>query len=85
MSNLSLQPNIGSTIEEKLVAVGIDSIEKLRKDGSIGAYNKLQKSGYRCSLNLLFALEGAIMGIRWHKLSRERKLELQSIFEDQSL
>jgi len=31
-------------------------------------------------INMLFALEGAIQGIRWHGLSHERKQELKEFY-----
>jgi len=38
----------------------------------------LENSGV--CINMLYALEGAIQGIRWHGLSKERKLELKEYY-----
>jgi DNA transformation protein len=76
LSTLSGCINIGADTEAKLVQVGIDSFEKLEKTGSQQAFLRLQAIDPGACLNLLYALEGAIEGIRWHDLSREKKQEL---------
>jgi DNA transformation protein len=75
-STLSGRINIGEEIEIKLNGVGIDSLEKLEKLGSRQAFLRLQTLDPEACLNLLYALEGAIEGIRWHDLSREKRQEL---------
>ena len=50
----------------------------------MGSENTLVKiatleNGGAC-INMLYALEGAIQGIRWHGLSRERKEELKEFY-----
>lgn len=75
-STLSGRINIGEETETKLIKVGIDSIEKLEKVGCQQAFLLIQTIDPGACLNLLYALEGAIEGIRWHDLSREKKQEL---------
>jgi DNA transformation protein len=75
-STLSGRINIGDEIEARLSEVGIDSLEKLEKMGSRQAFMRLLTIDPEACLNLLYALEGAIEGIRWHDLSREIKQEL---------
>jgi DNA transformation protein len=75
-STLSGRINIGEETEAKLSEAGIDSFEKLEKLGSRQAFLRLQAFDPEACLNLLYALEGAIEGIRWHDLSREKKQEL---------
>jgi DNA transformation protein len=75
-STLSGRINIGDEIEFRLSEAGIDSLEKLQKLGSRQAFMRLQTIDPEACLNLLYALEGAIEGIRWHDLSREIKQEL---------
>jgi len=65
-------PNIGKVLEEKLNAVGIKDVSTLKTVGSVEAFKKIQcqvDSG-ACDCTL-FALEGAIQGIRWHELDKE--------------
>ena len=61
MGELAKLPNISKVNEEKLLAAGIDTPERLRQLG-----------------NMLYALEGAIRGVRWHDLPKEVKDELKA-------
>ncbi len=74
-------PNIGKTLSEKLVNVGIASPKELLDTGSeqaIVRISTLENSG--ACINMLYALEGAIQGIRWHGLAEERKAELREFY-----
>lgn len=78
MNSLVTLPNIGNTLAQKLNEIGITNFEQLKAIGSKQALIKisvLENSG--ACLNMLFALEGAIQGIRWHGLSKETKQELK--------
>jgi DNA transformation protein and related proteins len=75
-TTLSGRINIGKDTETKLIAAGIDSFEKLAEIGSEQAFLRLQVFDPGACLNLLYGLEGAIEGIKWHELSPEKKQEL---------
>lgn len=81
MKQLTNLPNIGKTLAEKLNSVGIEN-EKILKDiGSKNAIIKIatiENSG--ACINMLYALEGAIQGIRWHGLDNDRKQELKEFY-----
>jgi DNA transformation protein len=82
MCDLTSLPNIGKTLAEKLNMAGIHSEQELRSHGSENAIMKiaaLQDSG--ACINMLYALEGAIQGIRWHGLDKSRKQELNDFFK----
>jgi len=73
-SSLSKLPNIGKTLAEKLEEIGVHTEKELKKMGSqdaLIAISSLQNSG--ACLNMLYALEGAIQGISWHGLDKEKK------------
>ena len=77
MKELLKLPNIGKELAKQLEAVGIKSVQDLAACGSVEALIKIKgKSGKGC-YNMLYALEGAIQGIRWHGLSREDKDRLR--------
>ena len=81
MNQLTELPNIGKTLALKLIAINITSLEELIAIGSKQAIVKistLENSG--ACINMLYALEGAIQGIRWHGLSKEQKQELKSFY-----
>lgn len=79
--NLSTLPNIGKTLAEKLKVVGINTPDLLRSTGSEDAFIKLKTVDQEACINMLYALEGAIQGIRWHDLDRKRKSELKDFFD----
>lgn len=82
-SDLSNRINIGKDTETKLIRVGIDSFKKLKSIGSKKAFIKLQAIDPGACLSLLYGLEGAIEGVKWNKLSPEKKLSLQRFLQEQ--
>ena len=81
MCELTKLPNIGKVLSEKLLMAGINSIQDLKNVGAENAIIKISTIyNNEICINMLYALEGAIQGIRWHKLSPERKIELTEFF-----
>ena len=81
MKQLTDLPNIGITLAEKLNLIGIKNKQELKELGSEKAIIKIatiENSG--ACINMLYALEGAIQGIRWHKLDKERKQVLKEFY-----
>ena len=74
---LTEMPNIGKTLAKKLSTAGIDSPEKLIEIGSLTALMRIRTETDSGCLNMLYALEGAIRGVRWHSLSKDVKEELK--------
>jgi DNA transformation protein len=69
--------NLGPKSQALLAAAGITSIEQLRQLGDVRAYARVKASGMnQASLNLLWALEGALTGERWQVVAREHRLSL---------
>jgi TfoX C-terminal domain. len=81
MSELSSHINIGKVSEKLLVRVGITSFEKLQTAGSKKAFLKIREIDSGACLNLLYALEGAILNIKDINLPVERKEELKKFFK----
>jgi DNA transformation protein and related proteins len=79
-NDLTNLPNIGRTLAEKLKLVGISTPDDLLNTGSENAIIKIKTIDKGACINMLYALEGAIQGIRWHNLSRSRKLELTEFY-----
>ena len=44
--------------------------------GSLSAYVRIKRAGFKPSLNLLYAMEGAILGCHWQDLPEARRSEL---------
>jgi len=77
---LTQMPNIGKVVAEKLCQVGITTPEELKAIGSEQAFIRLQTIDETACFSMLQGLEGAIQGIRWHNLPKERKEELKEFF-----
>lgn len=80
MGQLCKLPNIGSKLEVQLNEVGIETVEQLKKVGSKQAWLDIKSKDSSACINRLYALEGAIQGIRWHSLSIEVKNELKEFY-----
>lgn len=81
MGELSTLPNIGSSIEEQLKQVGITTFEQLKEIGSTQAWLKIKAIDESACIHRLYALEGAIQGIRKTELAVEKKEELKEFYQ----
>lgn len=77
LAALTALPNIGTVLAEKLYQAGITSYEDLADLGSIEAYLKIWNHEGAIGYNMLYALEGAIQGVRWHELSQEQRQSMK--------
>ena len=77
MTELTSMRNIGKEMARKLTAVGIDTPEKLAQAGSKEAFFRLKAVYPQVCLVHLYALEGAIQGVEFNGLSREKKQDLK--------
>ena len=62
-------PNLGPVSRESLKSVGVDSLKDLQRLGAIAVYRKTKVKGFPVTLNLLWALEGALQERPWYFLS----------------
>jgi DNA transformation protein len=67
-------------VEEQLNLVGISTVKDLKKVGSKEAWLKIREIDESACINRLYALEGAIVGIRWHDLPVEVKMDLKDFY-----
>lgn len=75
-------PNLGPKSQEMLAHAGISSIAQLRACGAVAAYVAVKRSGGNASLNLLWALEGAITGMHWRDVARKHRTSLLLALEE---
>ena len=68
--------NIGPKSMAWLRQTGVRSLEDLKAVGALAAYVRVKRAGFRPSLNLLYALEGAILDCHWQDIPEERRSEL---------
>jgi DNA transformation protein len=53
-----------------LAAAGIESVAQLQALGAVAAYVRVKRACPGASLNLLWALEGALTGLDWRTVAR---------------
>jgi len=68
--------NIGPKSAAWLRQTGIRTQEDLEAVGALAAYVRVKRAGFKPSLNLLYALEGAIVGCHWQEIPEARRSEL---------
>lgn len=68
--------NIGKVSGEWLANAGIHSVEDLQEFGVIKAYCVIKSFETKVSLNLLWALEGAVQNLDFREITTQRKTEL---------
>lgn len=68
--------NVGPKSAAWLRQVGVRTTEDLIRVGPVESFLKVKRAGFRPSLNLLYAMAGAIADCHWADLSEERKQEL---------
>jgi len=79
--------NLGVRSERLLQKIGVHTVEELRRRGPIRAYAELKRSGATGSLNLFWALVGALEpwpeGRHWREVARgDERLSLLLALED---
>jgi DNA transformation protein len=77
MSNDKLR-NVGPKSAAWLRQVGVRTQSDLVALGAVAAFIKVKRAGFRPSLNLLYALEGALLGCHWQQVPEERRAVLLS-------
>lgn len=82
METLTDLPNIGDVLAEKLIAVGVVGYEELVSLGSVEAMLKIRDGlDPGACYNMLYAIEGAIRGIRWHNIPKGERDQLKREFD----
>jgi DNA transformation protein len=74
--------NLGPASLRMLEAAGISTEEDLRALGSVAAYQAVKRTGANASLNLLWALEGALTGRDWRVVAHEDRTALLFLLDD---
>lgn len=79
---LARAANLGPKSAALLVRAGIDSMDRLRATGAVDAWLDAKAIDPAVSLNLLWALVGAIEGRAWQDVAREDRTSLLLALED---
>lgn len=79
---LAIHANLGPKSAAVLAAAGVTSHARLKRLGSVAAYARVKTAGLPASLNLLWALEGAITDTHWRVVAKERRASLLFALDD---
>jgi hypothetical protein len=79
--------NLGARSEELLGTIGVRDVAELRRRGAVQTFAELRQAGQANSLNLLWALAGALEpwpeGRHWREVARgDERLSLLLSLED---
>lgn len=74
---ISQLKNLGPKSERGLNAIGVYTFEDLRDMGAIDCCKTLKGHGYNISLNLAYAIEGALKDTHWTNLPEHTKQTLK--------
>ncbi len=78
---ISKMRNLGSKSETMLAKIGINSSADLEHLGAVEAFKRLQTSGEKVSLVMLYAMHGALTDQAWEMLPAEEKQALKLAVE----
>ena len=73
--------NIGPKSAAWLRQVGLKTPEDLAEAGPLEAFMRVKRAGFKPSLNLLYALEGALQDCHWQEVPDARRTELVAAAE----
>lgn len=82
MGELSKLINIGPAVEKQLEMVGITNFNELKEAGSRDAWLRIKEIDSSACIHRLYALEGAIQGIKKSQLPKEIKDELKKFYDE---
>jgi len=70
--------NLGPKSQSWLNAIGVHDRTDLQTVGPVAAYTILKQHGYPVSLNLLYAMQAAVLNIHWTALPERQKAQLKN-------
>lgn len=68
--------NIGPKSAAWLRQVGLHSRADLEAVGAVDAFMRVKRAGFKPSLNLLYALEGALLDCHWQEVPEPRRAQM---------
>jgi len=68
--------NIGPKSAAWLRQVGLHSRADLEAAGAVDAFMRVKRAGFKPSLNLLYALEGALLDCHWQEVPEPRRVQM---------
>lgn len=81
MSTQEKLRNIGPKSAAWLRQVGLRSRADLESVGAVEAFMRVKRAGFKPSLNLLYALQGALLDCHWQEVPESRRTDLVAAAE----
>ena len=82
IETLTSLPNVGEVLAEKLAMIGITSYDDLVSLGSVEVMLKIHDDlDPGACYNMLYAIEGAVRGVRWHTIPKGERDQLKREFD----
>lgn len=82
LAELARLTGLGPKSAAMLAAANIRNVAELRAMGSVAAFHAVKKVDARASLNLLWALEGALTEQSWKLVAKEERTRLLLALDD---
>lgn len=76
MNTAAKMRNIGPKSAAWLRQVGVRTLEDIATLGVVDVYLRVKRAGFKPSMNLLYALEGAMLDCHWQDVPQERREQL---------
>ncbi len=73
--------NVGPKSAAWLRQVGLRTRDDLESAGAVDAFMRVKRAGFKPSMNLLYALEGALRDCHWQEVPHARREELVAAAE----
>ena len=68
--------NVGPKSAAWLRQVGLRTRADLEAAGTVDAFMRVKRAGFKPSMNLLYALEGALLDCHWQEVPHARRVQL---------
>ncbi|HOJ02065.1 MAG TPA: TfoX/Sxy family protein [Anaerolineaceae bacterium] len=81
MDSLSKLPNIGKVLERNLNDIGIYTQKQLVEMGGKNAFIRIKQMDNGACLHMLYAIQGAIEGVKYPQLAVSTKQDLKHFFD----
>ncbi len=76
MNTAAKMRNIGPKSAAWLRQVGVRTLADIAAAGAVDVYLRVRRAGFKPSMNLLYALEGALLDCHWQDVPPERREQL---------
>ncbi|MDQ3205677.1 MAG: TfoX/Sxy family protein [Pseudomonadota bacterium] len=74
--------NIGPKSAAWLRQVGLRTPEELAEVGPVEAFMRVKRAGFKPTLNLLYAIEGALLDCHWQEVPDDRRKQMVAQAEE---